>query len=97
MQKELDMEIDIGSFEHLAFYNEDVRRIEMHLKSRIAQEVRVAGKTFSFKAGETIHTESSYKYSLEDFKKMAQEVGFRRIQYWTDSEVLFSVQLFETC
>ena len=65
INRELDGKFDLGSFEHHAFYNRERHRIEMHLASSKRQKVRVAGETIEFRAGETIHTESSYKYSVE--------------------------------
>src|SRR5260370_9011192 len=63
----------------------------MHLISRRAQTVRVLGRSFSFRTGETIHTESSYKYSLERFIALARGSGWTPRECWTDSAGMFSV------
>ncbi|EED32351.1 probable methyltransferase [gamma proteobacterium NOR5-3] len=87
----LDADFDETVFSHRAFYNEDLRRIEMHLVSDVAQQVDCAGTTLDFKAGETIHTECSYKYSLEDFAALAASAGLEIVESWLDDEALFSV------
>ena len=65
INRELGGTFKLDSFEHHAFYNRERNRIEMHLASLKRQKVKVAGETFDFRAGETIHTENSYKYSVE--------------------------------
>lgn len=89
--RELGADFDLSSFAHEAFYNRDKHRIEMHLVSRKAQEVRVAGARIVFAAGETIHTENSYKYTVESFAALAEEAGWRPVHVWTDNDELFSV------
>ena len=66
----------------------------MHLVSKQGQSVTIEGKGFEFTAGESIHTENSYKYSIESFRDLASSSGFRPIQVWTDTEEKFSVQMF---
>src|SRR4029077_20633432 len=78
-------------FTHRAIYNRERHRIEMHLISRKAQTVRVLGRSFSFRAGESIHTESSYKYSLDRFTALAQGSGWTPLESWTDAAGMFSV------
>ncbi len=63
----------------------------MHLISKKAQSVRVLGRNFSFRAGESIHTESSYKYSLERFAALARGSGWTPRESWTDAAGMFSV------
>ncbi|MEE9276550.1 MAG: L-histidine N(alpha)-methyltransferase [bacterium] len=82
----------IDRFGHRAFYDDALGRIEMHLVSLEDQTVRVGGVEFSFAEGETIHTENSHKYSLEDFAGIAAEGGFAVRRVWTDPDRLFSVQ-----
>lgn len=89
--RELDATFDLAAFRHLAFYESSLGRIEMHLSSLSGQTVRVAGSRFTFGAGETIHTESSYKYTVESFGALAQEAGFEPVQVWTDDRQLFSL------
>lgn len=92
---ELDADFDPDRFHHYAFYHAPKGRIEMHLLSRGAQTVRVAGARLNFADGESIHTENSYKYTLTEFRALAQSAGFRTAGCWTDADALFSVQYFE--
>lgn len=91
--RELRADFDLDAFAHHAFYDPEKHRIEMHLVSRKAQQVHVAGETIAFAEGETIHTENSYKYTLDSFRKLAAESGWRSVDGWTDSERLFSVHV----
>jgi len=91
INRELGGNFDISAFTHRAIYNRDRHRIEMHLISRKAQTVRVLGRSFSFRAGESIHTESSYKYSLERFAALARGSGWTPRATWTDAAGMFSV------
>lgn len=84
------------SFSHVAYYNADAGRIEMHLKSLSTQSVLIFGQEIRFNAGENIWTESSYKYSLDDFNALAEQAGFQTSQVWTDYHRMFSVQYLET-
>jgi dimethylhistidine N-methyltransferase len=86
-------DFDPQAFEHRAFYNAVAGRIEMHLVSRQAQRVSVAGTVVEFAAGETLHTENSYKYSLAEFEALAARARFAVERVWTDAQHLFSVQL----
>jgi dimethylhistidine N-methyltransferase len=92
INRELGGTFDLGAFCHQAFYNGGRHRIEMHLASRMRQKVRVAGRSFEFRAGETIHTENSYKYTLESFGAMARGSGWTPVAAWTDPKAYFSVQ-----
>jgi dimethylhistidine N-methyltransferase len=91
INRELGGNFDLSAFTHRAIYNRERHRIEMHLISRKAQNVRVMGRSFSFRAGETIHTENSYKYSLERFTALARGTGWTPRECWTDSAGMFSV------
>lgn len=91
INRELGGNFDLSGFMHRSIYNRDRHRIEMHLISRRAQSVRVLGHSFSFRPGETIHTENSYKYSLERFAELARASGWRVAQSWTDNAKMFSV------
>jgi dimethylhistidine N-methyltransferase len=90
---ELDADFDLDAFEHCAFYNGPVHRIEMHLVARSPQRVRVAGHVFDFRRGETIHTESSYKYTIGSFAALAAGSGWTPAALWTDPDGYFSVHL----
>ncbi len=93
IREELDSRIDVDAFEHLAFYNEGAGRIEMHLRSVKDQVIRIEDSSFSFAADETIHTENSYKYTVEEFAELGRGAGFNSDRVWTDPEQLFSVHL----
>lgn len=93
IQRELDAELETDAFEHRALYDEDNGRIEMHLVSLNDQDVRLAGgHTFRLEAGETIRTECSYKYAVDEFAELAQAADLQVEAVWTDQEQLFSVQ-----
>ncbi|EIC31361.1 putative methyltransferase [Methylomicrobium album BG8] len=91
INRELDADFRIDRFDHLAFYNPELDRIEMHLASPEAQLVRIADRTIRMAAGETIHTENSHKYSLASFRRLALRTGFRPGKVWIDPEGLFSI------
>jgi len=91
LRAELGAELDPRGFRHRAFYDAARGRIEMHLVSRRAQEIRVLGRRFRFEPGETIHTENSYKYSVEEFHALARGAGLRPQRVWLDPRRLFSV------
>ena len=89
--RELGADFDLDAFDHYAFYEPREQRIEMHLLSRRAQTVHLCGQAFGFDAGEPLHTENSYKYTVEQFHALAREVGYRPDAVWVDDERLFSV------
>lgn len=87
----LDADFDHDNFEHKAVYNEDKSRIEMHLECTNDHQVQINGDTYRFKSGETIHTENSYKYSIDEFHQLAAKANFSPEKVWSDSESLFSI------
>jgi dimethylhistidine N-methyltransferase len=89
INRELGANFNLAAFEHHAFYNAERSRIEMHLASTKRQKVRVCGSMIEFRAGETIHTENSYKYSIDSFQALAHGSGWSPLTAWTDG--LFSV------
>jgi dimethylhistidine N-methyltransferase len=91
INRELGGNFDLSGFMHRSVYNRDRHRIEMHLISRKAQSVRVLGHQFSFRPGESIHTENSYKYSFDRFTALAQASGWQVKESWTDKARMFSV------
>ena len=91
MNRELGGDFDLAAFRHRAFYNVAGHRIEMHLESLKDQTVTVAGRTFEFRTGETIHTENSYKYTVESFRALAESAGWRPVACWTDANDWFAV------
>lgn len=91
LNRALGGDIDIDAFEHASHYDESAGRIEMHLRARRDLCFTLAGETFTFAAGETIHTENSYKYAPEEFRMLAAGAGFETVEEFTDAESLFSV------
>jgi dimethylhistidine N-methyltransferase len=89
---ELGANFRLDQFGHYAFYNPGQSRIEMHLVSLTNQTARVGDVEISFKLGESIWTESSYKYTLDEFAHVAAAAGFRVERVWTDAQQLFSIQ-----
>jgi uncharacterized SAM-dependent methyltransferase len=95
INRELGGDFDLRSFVHQARYREAEQRIEMHLRSRVAQSVSIpaADLTISFKAGETICTEASHKFRIEQIPDIARAAGFRLAQQWIDCEWPFAENL----
>jgi len=89
---ELGADFDVARFRHLARWNAGAGRIEMHLVSEAEQSVRLGECRIRFAAGETIHTENSYKYELGHFAALAAQAGLAVRRVWTDADALFSVQ-----
>ena len=96
INRELDADFDLSKWQHRALYNEEAGRIEMHLVSLAEQEVSLSGRRFHFAQGETIHTENSYKYSVEEFRDLAASAGFMTDTIWVDENRLFSLHLLQT-
>lgn len=94
INRELGGTFKRDGFEHRAFFNSACSRIEMHLVSRQPQTAKVGGQAFAFRAGETIHTENSYKYSVDAFATLAGTMGWRPAGVWTDAAGYFSIQAF---
>ena len=91
VNRELGGDFDPGTFEHCAFYDRALGRIEMHLVARVAQRVQINGHSFDFAPGESIHTENSYKYSVAEFQALAVAGGYTGERVWQDDAALFSV------
>lgn len=91
LNREAAANFDLSAFRHRAEWNDAESRIEMHLVSMRPQTVRIAGEEIRFAAGETIHTENSYKHDLERFRLLAESAGWRSERVWTDARGLFSV------
>lgn len=91
LNREADAEFDLGRFAHRAVWNAPGSRIEMHLESLVEQEVRLAGTEIGFAKGETIHTESSRKYTAERLDALARETGWRVVETLTDRHQHFAV------
>lgn len=82
---------DPAAFEHRALWNAEAGRVEMHLRSRRAQTVRAAGTVFHFAAGETIHTENSWKYTPGQFARLARQAGLTPRRLWQDPDRRYSL------
>jgi len=95
LNRELDAEFELDAFAHCALWNGARSRIEMHLNSLDAQRVHVGalGLTVDFAAGESIHTENSYKYRPGQAEALLAEAGFRAEATWTDARGWFAVCL----
>jgi len=91
----LDSDFELKNFKHHAFYNDEYHRIEMHLESLIEQTVVCQNQPVTLQKGERIHTENSYKYTLESFNHLANSAGLKVRQSWLDENCLFSVHYLE--
>jgi dimethylhistidine N-methyltransferase len=91
INRELEGSFDLAGFRHEAIYDPREGRVEMHIVSMRDQAVRIRGMWFRFFAGETIHTENSYKYSIGQFQDIACSAGWLPGRVWTDDQNLFSV------
>jgi L-histidine Nalpha-methyltransferase len=91
MQCELGAQLDVKRFEHYAYYNAALGRIEMHLVSCCPQVIRLGNESFTLAEGETIHTENSYKYTAHEFQQLAQAAGWHLKTTWSDHDGLFNV------
>ncbi|MFC1956703.1 L-histidine N(alpha)-methyltransferase [Chloroflexota bacterium] len=96
INRELNCDFQLDCFRHYALYNPMESRIEMHLVSQKEQTVRLGNTAVHFGQGESIWTESSYKYSPDEFQQMAAQAGLRVAQVWTDPRQWFSVQYLVT-
>ncbi len=92
INREIGTDFATGKFRHYAFYNPSLERVEMHLVSLIRQTVMVGDDEIVFEKGESIHTESSYKYSPNRFADLVKRSGFYVERVWVDPDELFSLQ-----
>lgn len=88
-------DFQLANFQHHAFYNQPERRIEMHLISQCDHWVTIAGERIPFSKGESIHTENSYKYTVDGFDRLVQSAGFKRKNSWLDEKQYFSFHYLE--
>ena len=91
INRELGADFDLTAFHHRALWNPDQSRMEMHMESIKDQCVRVAGRTFTFAKGETLHTENSYKFTVEAFAGLAHRAGWTLETSWLSAEPAFAV------
>jgi dimethylhistidine N-methyltransferase len=89
--REAGADFELSQWMHSAFYNAPRQRIEMHLVSRRPQRVGFAGQAFKFDEGDSVHTENSYKYTVDGFRRLARSAGWRPQAVWVDSRHYFSL------
>ena len=95
VNRELGLAVDLGAFSHEARYLIDPARIEMHLVAITDQTLEISGRTFTLAAGESIHTETSHKYTIEGFSQIAEKASWELIEYWCDTQKRFAVLLLK--
>jgi len=93
INRELRGDFNLERFAHDATYNAELGKVEIFIRSRAEQIATVAGERFRFAAGERIHTEDSWKYTVREFQLLASRAGYRVERCWTDPARLFSVHL----
>lgn len=91
INRELGADFDLRRFAHYAFYNATLGRVEMHLVSLARQSVTIGAHRFGFETGESIHTENSCKYSVEEFAALARAAGWRSDRTWFDRRRWFAL------
>jgi dimethylhistidine N-methyltransferase len=91
LNRELGSDFNLHGFRHCAYYNSTAERVEMHLVSCAIQQVNVGGQRISFRRGDAIHTENSYKYTFDSFNQLATAAGFEAVRCWSDEREYFSV------
>jgi len=94
MNRELGANFKVDQFSHQALYNSHLGRVEMYLVSRRTQAVTIGGQSFAFSAGETICTEYSHKYTVDEFASIAAAAGLALHAEWTDKNRRFAVLHF---
>lgn len=94
LNRELGGDVPVEAFEHRAVWNDAVGRIEMHLVALRALSFIVAGRRFDMAAGETIHTENSHKYTVEEARLLARASGWEPVAAWSDARELFSLHVW---
>ncbi|MFC1543197.1 L-histidine N(alpha)-methyltransferase [Candidatus Neomarinimicrobiota bacterium] len=96
INNELGGNFNLGNFSHLAVFNEYAGRIEMYLRSNLAQTIRIDDLDLEIKLadGELIHTENSHKYKFEEIETLGLRIGRRLKKQWLDSKRRFSLNLF---
>lgn len=91
INKAAGTDFHLQDWKHVALFNERLSRIEMHLQARVAVTVKWSNGSRTFKSGERIHTENSYKYQPHDFEIMLESAGFSDVKMWTDQQQWFGV------
>ena len=96
INRELGADFDLNQFAYRSFYN-PVGRIEMYIVSLTDQVVHLDNIDIPFWRGETLRTEYSYKYSVDEFQQLARSAGFKPQRVWTDPNQLFSIHYLDLC
>ncbi len=91
MQRDLDAKLDRDGFRHYAIYEADVGRMAIGLESLREQQIEIGGQRFHFDAGERLHTQHAYKFSVLEFKTLVERANFTTEKVWVDDDRLFSV------
>lgn len=94
INRELDGTIPVDVFSHRAVWHDGLGRIEMHLVAKREVFFTVLGRRFTMNAGETIHTENSHKYTLEEARLLARASGWEPLAFWTDPDDLFGLHVW---
>jgi dimethylhistidine N-methyltransferase len=94
INRELDGDFPLSAFRHRSRWDARLSRVEMHLEATEPLVTHAAGATFAFAAGETIHTESAYKWEPRAFDALAAIAGWRAERTWTDERAWFAVKLY---
>ncbi|HLF23540.1 MAG TPA: L-histidine N(alpha)-methyltransferase, partial [Burkholderiales bacterium] len=91
LRREYGAKVDADGFSYDARYNEELGRVEINLVSLREQEIRLDGRAFAFASGERLHSEYSYKYTIDGFQRLARLAGYQPEAVWTDPRNYFSV------
>ena len=94
LNRELGGDLDRAAFRHQARWDDFKGRVEMHLEAQRDMTFHLAGEQFHMRAGETIHTENSHKFHLEELRFMARAGGWEPLRKWTDGRSWFSLHLW---
>ena len=95
LNRVLGAEFQLDKFEHEALYNRDAGCIQMFLRSTAQQQVSIGGSVFAFDDGERLHTENSYKYSPDEFIRLAKDSGFSCEHHWQGADEYFGLYLLK--
>jgi len=95
LNRDAGADFDLTAFSHRAIWNDEASRIEMHLVSERQQTIHLGGAAIDFQPNETIHTENSYKYTIETFLTIADRAGWSAEEVWTDSDDFFALYLLK--
>ncbi len=95
INSELGADIPVESYKHVAFFNAEQARVEMHLEAQREHTIHLASQSFDVKRGERIQTEDSHKYTLDGVRVLAEQTGYRLVKTWSDSRRYFGVHLLK--